>query len=161
ISLNNSAAHVTGKFKTPQGLVLDEGRGFTTSDGQAWVISYVGGSGNDVVITRDAAPAFANRTLTPRINEGEIATLSGTITEPDAGDAFFLDVNWGDGTVETFTYPPGSNGLRVDVTHRYLDDGQFNVQFSWRDPLGGRNSAVLPIQVDNVAPELLNLLVTS
>lgn len=161
INLTNSAADVDGKFKTPQGTILNEGSGFTTPDGQTWIISYVGESGNDIVLTRDTAPAFANRTLTPRIDEGGIATLSGTITEPNAGDTFYLDVNWGDGTTETFTYPPGSNGLRVDVTHRYLDDGQFNVQFAWRDQLGGRNSAVLPIQVDNVAPALANLAVTS
>src|SRR5262249_30584457 len=68
-------------------------------------------------------PAFQNRSLTPVVNEGESATLTGTIVQPDPHAVFILEVNWGDGTpTETFTFPPGSDGTTVHVSHRYTDD---------------------------------------
>src|SRR5262249_17495893 len=67
-------------------------------------IIYNGGSNsNDVVLRAGGlAPAFDNVTLTPSINEGGTVTLSGRILEADANNTFFLDVTWGDGSVETF-----------------------------------------------------------
>ncbi len=62
-------------------------------------------------------------------------------------------VNWGDGSpTQTYTFPPGSNGQRVSVTHRYRDDGAYTIALSWTDPTGPANQATLPINVTNVAP---------
>jgi hypothetical protein len=88
------------------------------------------------------APAFANRTVTPLVERGSAAKLSGIITEPDAGDTFFLDVNWGDGTKQTFTYPPGSfvsGQTQVSVEHVYRKKGTYHVRFTWRDQTGLSN----------------------
>jgi hypothetical protein len=106
--------------------------------------------------------------VTPVIPEGGIATLTGTITEPNAGDTFFLDVNWGDGSPkETFTFPPGSPP-NVSVTHKYLDDNpsvtprdRYTIHLLWRDQHGGSNTGTLPIVVRNVAPSLSNLTFSS
>jgi hypothetical protein len=89
-----------------------------------------------------SAPAFQNRTVTPLVERGSAAKLSGIITEPDAGDTFFLDVNWGDGTKQTFTYPPGSfvsGQTQVSVEHVYRKKGNYHVRLTWRDQTGLSN----------------------
>ena len=59
--------------------------------------------------------------------------------------------------MQTYIFPPGSNGQTVAVTHRYLDNGNFNVFAAWHDQHGGGNSATLPVMVLNIAPTLTNL----
>lgn len=134
-------------FCDTTGKVLDhDGAGFVAG-GQNFVINYHGGDGNDVVITRDSAPAFANRSVTNKIRAGELATLSGHITEPDAKDTFFLDVDWGDGSrPQTLVFPPGSS-RDVDVTHRYAKKGAHKIHIVWHDDHGGSNSADLIVKV--------------
>ena len=152
-----------GQFNDTAGNVLNEGSTFIAG-GVAFQISYVGGDGNDVTVTRvSTPPAFANRNLTPIVREGDFATLSGIITEPDSEDTFFLDVNWGDGTNETFTFLPGSS-RQVAVAHRYLDDGNpgtsedvYRVHLAWRDEHGGSNTADLQTIVRNVRPVLASV----
>jgi hypothetical protein len=147
--------------------LLNEGSPLTVN-GLAFVISYRGGDGNDVVLIRDDPPAFQNRSVTPFLQEGGMATLKGRITEPNAGDTFFLDVNWGDGSpLQTFTFPPGSP-RDVTVTHKYQDDNpsvtsqdRYTIHLLWRDQHGGSNTGTLPIVVRNVAPSLSNLTFSS
>jgi hypothetical protein len=60
------------------------------------------------------------------INEGGLATLSGRITEPDASDTFFLEVDWGDGTAPVvFTLPLGRNDFALK--HAFTSAGRFIV----------------------------------
>ncbi|MCA9078647.1 MAG: hypothetical protein KDA93_26715, partial [Planctomycetaceae bacterium] len=145
-------------FETPDGTPLPDGANFLVN-GQNFTIDYNGGDGNDVVITRNNAPAFQDRKLTPVIFEGGIATLSGRITEPNAGDTFFLDVDWGDGNRETFTFGPRAS-RNVRVRHRYLEDSdslvnnRYTVNVQWRDQHGGGNQAQLAIRVLNTRPNL-------
>src|SRR5262249_45850809 len=124
-------------------------------------ISYLGvdGLGKDVVLfQRNSASAFENRAVTSPVNEGDVAVLTGTIAEPDPLDNFFLNVNWGDGTVEAFTFPPGSP-RDVRLTHRFADDSlttapsdAFPIQVSWHDDAGEGSSATLTATVVNVPP---------
>lgn len=134
---------------------LAEGASFTAS-GFTFTISYVGGTGNDVVIThaRNTAPAFQGRQVTPVISEGGTVTLSGRITEPDRSDIFILEVNWGDGTrTKRYVFNP-RRGLDVSVQHRYDDDGVFPIRVLWKDQHGASNSDILQTTVLNVAPTL-------
>jgi large repetitive protein len=74
-------------------------------------------------------------TVTSPIDEGGRATVSGTITDPGPRDPFTLVVNWGDGKpARTYTFPAGSDGQRVSVSHRYRDDGAYTIQLSWHAP---------------------------
>ncbi|MEZ6144429.1 MAG: hypothetical protein R3B91_03140 [Planctomycetaceae bacterium] len=148
-------------FETPDGKPLPDGANFLVN-GQNFTIDYNGGDGNDVVITRNNAPAFQDRRLTPLIFEGGIATLSGRITEPNAGDTFFLDVDWGDGKQETFTFGPDTP-RQVRVRHRYLEDSdgivnkRYTVNVEWRDQYGGGNKAQMSIRVFNTRPNFTHL----
>ena len=152
-----------GRFKDAAGNILNQGSTFIAG-GVAFQISYSGGDGNDVTIKRvSTPPAFEHRSITPVITEGGFVTLSGLITEPDVEDTFFLDVNWGDGTTETFTFAPGSP-RQVSVAHRYLDDAPsgtardaYSVHLEWRDAHGGSTSADLRTLVRNAAPQVTDL----
>jgi hypothetical protein len=102
----------------------------------------------------DTAPMIIHDALTPRINEGAAATLSGQLVDPDRGDVLGLRVNWGDNSpVQTFH--PGLAPFAV--THRYLDDGVFTVDFTWFDNHGGFNSRSRQVTVLNVPPVLADV----
>ena len=89
------------------------------------------------------APAFAQRAVTSPVALGTATRLSGIITEPDFGDSFFLDVNWGDGTpAQTFAFPAGSfiSGVtRASVEHVYGHVGHYKISLTWRDQTGLSN----------------------
>jgi hypothetical protein len=102
-------------------------------------------------------PTFINRTLTSLVKEGELVTLTGTIVDPDPLDTFFLDVDWGDGIVETFKFSHRFNGTTVNITHRYADAGTYAVSFSWEDKRDFGNSAVLTTTVEKLSPALTTL----
>jgi hypothetical protein len=152
---NDGTDPVSGTFAG-----LPEGGTITTTEGARYRISYAGGDGNDVVLTRvNVAPTFINRTLTSVVFEGSAATLTGTIIDPDP-QYFYLTVNWGDGVIETYRYGPDAGGTTVSVTHVYADDdgkSLHDVTFSWRDPIDFGNSAVLQTEVRNVAPVIQQL----
>jgi hypothetical protein len=104
-------------------------------------------------VNNNTPAAFNDRSVTSAIDEGSLATLSGTITVPDPHDSFTLKVNWGDGTpTQTYRFPAGSSGRRVSVTHRYRDDGTYAIQLFWTDPTGPGNQATLAVTVNNVPP---------
>lgn len=158
--LENRGTNATiGTFALPDGNQLEEGEVFTAG-GVQFRINYTAGAGNnDIVVTRvNSAPAFQNRAVTPKkVEEGALVTLSGTITEPDAGDTFFLDIDWGDGTpLETITVLPGES-RDVTATHRYRADGKYTIRLLWRDQHGGFNTGELKVKVKNARPGFLSL----
>lgn len=148
-------------FRDLAGNVLVEGSSFQV-DGLSFTITYRGGNGNDVVITRNTPPAFENITITPEIIEGQSVVVTGHITEPDPLNTFFLDVNWGDGSpAQTFRFAPGSP-RDIRVWRRYLDDpdgpnDRYRVTLHWRDQFGGTNGANLTTIVRNAAPKILGI----
>jgi PKD repeat protein len=54
------------------------------------------------------------------INEHGIASVSGSISDTGSLDTFKLEINWGEGSPETFNYPAGTTSY--SETHQYLDD---------------------------------------
>ncbi|MCA9166069.1 MAG: autotransporter-associated beta strand repeat-containing protein [Planctomycetales bacterium] len=161
--IDNTGNGGVGRFTS-----LAEGAIIPTARGDLR-ISYKGGDGNDVVLTLINSPRVINintpsrlpdRTVTPVAYEGDLVKVTGTITDPDLKDVFFLNVNWGDGTpTEKHVYPPGSNGKIVELTHRYRDDNPtgtpedtYEIQLDWHDKAGEGNSATLTTNILNVAP---------
>ena len=113
---NDGADAVVGTFTgLPEGAVFNV-------NGNSLQISYVGGTGNDVVLTAASAPpTLSNVAITPAVlDEGGFVTLSGDIDDPGNADSLALQVNWGDGNTETFTYPAGTTSF--SETHPYTDD---------------------------------------
>jgi hypothetical protein len=112
---------------------------------------------NEVTFATNEAPALGAVTIS-NVAENGVATLRGTITDPDIGDTFTLEVDWGDTSpVETFNYPAGTTAF--SETHRYLDDNpsgtpqdDYTVSLTLTDDDNGSATAALPVTVFNVAP---------
>jgi autotransporter-associated beta strand protein len=93
-----------------------------TIDGAQYRISYTGASGNDVLLTRaNTAPTLNPLAAPAPAAEGANCTLTGTINEPDTGDAVRLVINWGDGTPNQTNSFTGPNPA-FNVAHQYRDD---------------------------------------
>ncbi|VTR95217.1 calcium-binding protein : VCBS repeat-containing protein OS=Synechococcus sp. PCC 7502 GN=Syn7502_00897 PE=4 SV=1: HemolysinCabind: HemolysinCabind: HemolysinCabind [Gemmata massiliana] len=151
-----SAGRQTYGDGTIDGTIVPVG-GAVTSFHTAWALNtddlITGTPSDDIPIVGffNTAPAFQNRSITSRAVAGDVVTLSGRITEPDRADKFILEVNWGDGTSDTYTFPRGSDGRLVEVTHRYgrpSPNGQpYRVTALWHDPHGAGNSAEFTVEV--------------
>ncbi|MCA9121143.1 MAG: pre-peptidase C-terminal domain-containing protein [Planctomycetaceae bacterium] len=72
------------------------------------------------VTVKNVVPIVSNLAVTSSVDEGDFATLSGEIGDPGTLDAFTLEVNWGDGNVESFSYAAGTTSF--NETHQYTDD---------------------------------------
>lgn len=113
----------------------------------------------EVTVT-NVDPVLSGVSITPSpINEGESATLSGTISDAGVEDTFSLQVTWGDGQVITYPYPVQPSGLpfTFDVNHIFEDDGQpLTVDLLLIDDDGGQHQypGGVDITVNNVAPEV-------
>jgi hypothetical protein len=115
-------------------------------DSQQFRINYFSNTsppGNDVVLVVNSPAMIRDVVLPTPVIEGDIATLSGRLVDPDAGDVLRLFVNWGDGS-PTVTIVP--NRQPFTLVHRYPDNppgvasNSYVVRFAWTDPHGGSNS---------------------
>jgi len=138
------AASMTGLFHNlPQNAIA------VSASGLPYRVTY---TPNNVLVTRLGGPAFVDRAITPVIDEGGVATLTGHITTTLPTDKFFLEVNWGDGTrTQVLKVKPGAS-RDVALQHRYLQDGTYSVGLLWRDQRGAFNTGALQLTVRNVAP---------
>jgi hypothetical protein len=114
------------------------------------------GQGVGRILNDDPTPAFQNRSVTPLVAEGTVATLTGTVVLSSPTDVFLMQVEWGDGTpTQHVALPAGSNGQVVTLNHTYADNGPtgiYPVHVSWQNQYGGGNSADFAVTVTNVPP---------
>jgi hypothetical protein len=115
------------------------------------------GQGVATILNDDPTPALLDRSVTPVVTEGSVATLRGTISLVNPQDQFILEVEWGDGTpTQVLKFPAGSNGQMVQVDHTYADNaggaGTYTVHAVWHNQFGGGNVADFAVQVNNVPP---------
>ncbi len=117
------------------------------------------------IVVSNVAPLLTNVSAT-NVNEHGSTTLTGTIVDPSTQDTFTLEVNWGDGTVESFTYAAGTTTF--SESHQYLDDNptgtpsdNFTIKLKLTDDDTGVGSAETTIVVSNVAPLLTGVSATN
>jgi hypothetical protein len=101
-------------------------------------------------------PTLMNVAATSPINENDSTTLTGDVNDAD-DDPLSLVVNWGDGTVMTYTYPSGTTAFTE--THQYLDDDptatpsdNYGVTLILDDGGGTPATGAVNVTVNNVAP---------
>jgi Tol biopolymer transport system component len=113
----------------------------------------------------NSAPTLNGLAVTPSVNEGGVATLSGNIGDEDASDGFKLTVNWGDGGApQIFNYPAGTTSF--NEAHVYEDDtplgtasDDFTVGVILSDNRFGVDTGSAVVSVRNLAPSLTGLTV--
>ncbi len=127
---------------------------------QLYTISYRANDGNDVALGYvTTATAAQELLISPAsINEGQKATLTGHLTDPDSGDFLTLTIDWGDGS-EIETHHPGTKDFHF--AHRYADNppgqpnGAYTVHLHWFDQNGAGNSRDLSVTVEQRGAEAL------
>ncbi len=110
-------------------------------------------------------PTLSNVAVTSPVIESGMATLSGNIADPNAGNTFTLTVNWGDGSQpQIINYAAGTNAF--SVTHQYLDDNptatssdNYQINLMLSDNNGGSDTDSAVVTVNNAAPTLANIAV--
>ena len=104
------------------------------------------GSASTSVTVNNVDPVVSNVAITSPIDENDSATLTGNISDVGTKDTFTLDVDWGDGNAQTFSYPAGT--VSFSESHQYLDDDptvtssdDYDVTVTLKDDDGGSSSA--------------------
>jgi len=117
------------------------------------------------VTVTNAGPTLANVSATT-INEAQATTLTGTIVDAGLLDTYVLQVDWGDGTSETFNLAAGTTNFAF--THAYPDDDptgtpsdNYAIHLALTDDDGGTASADTTATVINVVPALANVSATA
>jgi len=91
----------------------------------------VTGSADVTVLVRDTAPADLKLSA-DQVVEGSATTLTGSFTDPDAGDRHDVLVNWGDSSTETVSLNAGVLGF--SAKHPYAAHGTYHVTATVTDP---------------------------
>ena len=112
---------------------------------------------SQTVTVSNVAPSNVQIKPIAAINENGVATLELTFDDPGTLDSHTVEVDWGDGTVETLAVTAGARTFTA--THQYLDDNPtgtasdvYTVNVKVRDDDGGQATASSTVQVANVAP---------
>jgi Tol biopolymer transport system component len=144
-----------------------------TSDGDIWVMTSGGageinltnnpiGDGNPTWAPSNGAPVLENVSIAP-INEGDTATLTATINDPNPGDSFRLVVAWGEGGQPEEHYLPAGT-TSIELTHVYEDDvvintpsDDYQVIMHLHDQRFGLEIKETNATVNNLNPTISNL----
>jgi hypothetical protein len=114
-----------------------------------------------VVTVNNVAPDdIAVSLLTGAIDEGQLAGLRGTFTDPGTLDTHTVTIDWGDGSTDTvLTLTLGARSF--GASHRYVDDDptgtpndDYTITVTVSDDDSGSDSTTTDITVNNVAPVL-------
>jgi PKD repeat protein len=119
-------------------------------------------SANSSVTVNNVAPAITSLSGASSINEGGTLTLNGTLFDPGTQDTFTLQVNWGEGPVQSYLLPAGTTSF--SISHQYLDDNPsrtasdvYPISLTLTDDDTGTASAGTSVTVNNVAPTITAL----
>jgi hypothetical protein len=116
-----------------------------------------GDTSGEYFLSKNFLPVVTLDPVASPINENDSVTVSGTVTDPDAGDAHTVVIDWGAGEGSTtLTLDPGVTTF--SATHQYLDD---NPTGTPSDAYGitatagdghGTAAAAASVTVNNLAP---------
>ena len=149
---------------------LDDDPSGTTSDTRVITVTLTDDdTGQDTdtasLITANVAPSLENLLATD-VSENGVTTLTGNIVDPGTLDTFSLEVDWGDGNVETFTYVAGV--VSFSESHQYLDDDPTGTTSDTReisvtlaDDDTGEDTDTASLITANVAPSIDSLDITT
>ncbi len=91
-------------------------------------VSGEAGTTGEYFLSKNFAPTVTNVSATSPINENDVATVSGTVSDPDALDRHTVFVNWGPGEGTTVLLLPAGVST-FSAQHRYLDNRPGNAPY--------------------------------
>lgn len=125
-------------------------------------------STNIFVIVTNVPPLVTSAILTANpINENGSVTLNGAFSDPGFLDTHRVVIDWGDGTPNS-TNNLSSGFYNFSSAHQYLDDkpsstafDYYSIKITVSDNNGGTTFTNVSLRVNNLAPVLSNLAITS
>jgi hypothetical protein len=110
-------------------------------------------------ILANTPPGVLQFSTTPEpVAEGTPTLLSGSFTDPDAGESFTVTVAWGDGSSDLAGASGSPPTYTFALSHTYADGpASFAIAVAVTDLAGGSSSATGTLGVDNVPPALGDL----
>jgi hypothetical protein len=151
-----------GDFDTATGLAPVHTYADNKTDNKTYTVVVVAddGYGGKASTTLEVPVENVPPTITAEgmtIDENQVATVRGTITDPGIRDTFDLTIDWRDGgPVEPFSVGKARSYSR---SHRYLDDNPtatpvdtYAIHLTIKDKDGGSGTADTAVTVRNVAP---------
>lgn len=118
------------------------------------------GAGTHRVTVRNVPPVLVVQ-VDQTINEGETLNLSGIdgpplglFVDPGIFDMHTVVVDWGDGTIEPANKLTSGIAVTLGGTHRYADDGLYQVTVTVTDKDGASDTKSFLVTVLNVAPQV-------
>ncbi|TWU08836.1 hypothetical protein CA54_40730 [Symmachiella macrocystis] len=119
-----------------------------------------------VNVTPEALPVFESLTLTPEINEGDMVSLAGVLSDAATAETYTMTIDWGDGSaIQTETITQSEPEFSFD--HTYVDDGEsgnplasYNVNVSVMEGNNNAGEVEFITFVSNVDPTISNLFST-
>jgi hypothetical protein len=85
------------------------------------------------------------------INEGGLLTVSGTFTDPVAGQTHTAIVSWGDNTTNAML-PLAAGVLAFNASHTYAEEGDYEIHVTVTGANGQSDTVILPVTAASVAP---------
>lgn len=118
------------------------------------------GSAETTVVVTNLPPVLSPLTLDSTvIGEGAEVTLTGLVNDPSPVDAIVLQIDWGDGQVDSLQLAPGQTSFAL--THRYLDDlagGLVPITVRAMDDDGGEAVTSTLVRVENLPPVVTEIM---
>lgn len=103
------------------------------------------------------APVIASATVSGPVAPGATATLTASFSDPDAGDAHTVTVDWGDGTPATTINAPAGE-VQASATHSWAKAGVYPVTITVSD---GRESVSTTTTATVTSKPIVSPTVTS
>jgi PKD repeat protein len=97
----------------------------------------------------NVAPSIVSIVKPTQINEGQAVTFSTTANDPGIKDTLTYSWNFGDNTTAV---------LGQNVTHTFVDNGNYNVVLTVTDKDGGVTTQTTAVKVDNVVPTIVSIV---
>jgi hypothetical protein len=139
--------------------VLDDDGGSASAD-KMITVRNVGPDLFDIRLARDVngQPEFPDEG--PLIlTEGERLFFLATLTDPGTADTYLLQINWGDGSTQTFPLSSVFNGQELTLLHTYQNNpagsptGSFRIDYFIFDDDGDADGGLASVAVHNTAPD--------
>ncbi len=114
-----------------------------------------GGAFHGTLDVVNIAPTITLDPLGEPIGEGGVMVLTGQLSDPSPLDSLEIEIDWDDGTIETFQVgSPGPHPLPIKYGHIYTVQGNYNVKATVTDDDTGTNDATLPVVVELNTPPI-------
>ncbi len=117
------------------------------------------------ISVQNVSPALTNLSFT-NISENSFATLSGKIVDPGSQDTISMQIQWGDGVTETYSFAAGTTNFTK--THLYSDDNPtgtssdlYTAHLKIQDDDLGQSTGQASMTISNTPPGVSDLFATS